>query len=185
MNPEQIEKETREVFREMMEQLTRTEGRILIIGCSTSEVVGEKIGSAGSEGAANAILKVVMEFAAQYKFYPAFQCCEHLNRSIVVEGAVREKFLLEEVNAVPVRQAGGAMAEAAYKGLANPCLVEEIRGDFGIDIGMTLIGMHLKKVVVPVRLKNDRIGNAKVVFAKTRPKYVGGERAVYNASLKK
>ena len=114
----------------------------------------------------------------------AFQCCEHLNRSLVIERDLLEKKNLTEVNAIPVKRAGGAMAEEAYKRFKNPCLAESIEADLGIDIGFTLIGMNLKKVAIPVRLKEYKIGEAKVIFAKTRPKYVGGERAIYNSSLK-
>ena len=156
----------------------------MVSGCSTKEVQGKRIGTEGSNDVAEAMIGVFFKYAEEFGFELAFQCCEHLNRSIVVERSLMLKKNLNEVNAVPVRKAGGAMAEEAYKTFIDPCLVEEIEADFGLDIGGTLIGMNLKKVAVPVRLDHDKIGEARVVFAKTRPKYVGGERAVYNEALK-
>ena len=113
--------------------------------------------------------------------YLAAQCCEHLNRAIVVE---REAVPFAEiVNVVPQPKAGGSFGTTAYKTFKNPVVVEEIKADAGIDIGGTLIGMHLKKVAVPVRLENNKLGEALVLAARVRPKYIGGERAVYDDKL--
>lgn len=184
MLEKKISEDTRKVMESVLAVVKDIRGKILLIGCSTSEVSGERIGSGGSASAAEEMADVFFEYAKKYDFKLCFQCCEHLNRSLVVERSLLEDKRLTEVNAIPVKRAGGAMAEEAYKRFQEPCLVESIEADLGLDIGYTLIGMNLKKVAVPVRLKEDKIGEAKVIFAKTRPKYVGGERAVYNSSLK-
>ena len=62
--------------------------------------------------------------------------------------------------------------------------LEEIRADAGLDIGGTLIGMHLKKVAVPVRPEQNRVGEAIVLAARVRPKFIGGNRACYDETLK-
>jgi uncharacterized protein (TIGR01440 family) len=153
---------------------------IVVIGCSTSEVIGEKIGTAGSEEVANMIFHTL---TAQLKettgAHLAFQCCEHLNRAIVMEKEAARANRFEEVSVIPVRQAGGAMATFAYNHMENPVVVESIKADAGIDIGDTFIGMHLKHVAVPLRSKIKQLGSAHVTMAKTRPKLIGGSRAVY------
>ena len=154
-------------------------GQILVVGCSTSEIFGKKIGSSGDIAPGNEVFSVLYEETKKRGLYLACQCCEHLNRALVVERECMSRFSLCEVMAVPHEHAGGSFATAAYRGFSDPCLVEEIRADWGIDIGDTLIGMHLKRVAVPVRLSIKKIGEANVVFAKTRPKYIGGPRAKY------
>lgn len=156
-------------------------GQILVIGCSTSEVVGNKIGTNSSPETANEIFEGIYEAANKYGVYVAAQCCEHLNRAIIIEeDAVPNG---EYVNVVPQPKAGGSFATAAYKTFKSPVALEEIKADAGIDIGSTLIGMHLKKVAVPVRLINNKIGNATLTAARVRPKFIGGERAHYNEDL--
>ena len=156
-------------------------GQILVIGCSTSEVVGNKIGTNSSPETANEIFEGIYEAANEYGVYVAAQCCEHLNRAIIIEeDAVPNG---EYVNVVPQPKAGGSFATAAYKTFKSPVALEEIKADAGIDIGSTLIGMHLKKVAVPVRLANNKIGNATLTAARVRPKFIGGERAHYNEDL--
>jgi uncharacterized protein (TIGR01440 family) len=184
MAGKKIYEDTKKVLENILSEIENIKGKTLLIGCSTSEVSGSKIGTSGNSDAAEQMGEVFFEYSEKYGFNLAFQCCEHLNRSLVIERELLEKKNLTEVNAIPVKRAGGAMAEEAYKRFKNPCLAESIEADLGIDIGFTLIGMNLKKVAVPVRLKEDKIGEAKVIFAKTRPKYVGGERAIYNSSLK-
>ena len=154
-------------------------GEIFVVGCSTSEVIGEAIGSAGSEEVAREIFTHVQRFAQNAQVFLAFQCCEHLNRALVVERKILEKYPLEEVSVKPVRDAGGSMATYAYEHTDEPIVVEAIQAHAGIDIGDTFIGMHLKHVVVPVRLSVSSIGNAHMTIAKTRPKLIGGTRAVY------
>ena len=154
-------------------------GQILVVGCSTSEMNGKKIGSSGDIHPALEVFETLFAETNKRGLYLACQCCEHLNRALVVERACAEKFGLNEVMAVPHEHAGGSFATAAFHGFAEPCLVEEISADWGMDIGNTLIGMHLKRVAVPVRLSVKKIGEAAVTFAKTRPKYIGGPRARY------
>jgi uncharacterized protein (TIGR01440 family) len=154
-------------------------GQILIVGCSTSEVLGQLIGSAGSNEVATAIMVALKDVCDRYSVDLAIQCCEHLNRALVVERRVMERYHLEEVSVMPVPGAGGALAAKAMWDLSEPVVVERIQAHVGLDIGATLIGMHLKPVAVPVRLKQAFIGQARVTAARTRPKLVGGVRAVY------
>lgn len=154
-------------------------GHILVVGCSTSEILGRKIGSAGSPEVASAVLEVILEATRPRGIFLAAQCCEHLNRVLVVEEACAEKYNLDPVTVLPVPKAGGAFAGMAMQTLDKPVVVESIKAHAGIDIGSTLIGMHLRPVAVPVRLPNKKVGEAYVVSARTRPKLVGGERAVY------
>ncbi len=157
-----------------------TEGKILVVGCSTSEILGKKIGTSGDVSPAEEVFSALFEETSKRKMFLACQCCEHLNRALVIERACLEKFGLTEVMAVPHEHAGGSFATTAYRNFKNPCLAEEISADFGIDIGSTLVGMHLKRVAVPVRVSIKKIGEANIVLAKTRPKYIGGPRAKYN-----
>lgn len=167
--------------KEIIEIGKLKKGQILVIGCSTSEVIGDKIGTNSSPETANEIFEGIYEAANEYGVFVAAQCCEHLNRAIIVEqDAVPNG---EFVNVVPQPKAGGSFATAAYKAFKNPVALEEIKADAGLDIGSTLIGMHLKKVAVPVRLKNTKIGNATLTAARVRPKFIGGERAHYNEEL--
>ena len=154
-------------------------GDILVIGCSTSEVMGKLIGTGSSVEAAKAIMDAVLPKIKEHGLYLAVQCCEHLNRSIVIEEECRAKYNLAEVNAVPQPKAGGSFATNAYKAFSEPVLVETVPGNAGIDIGGTLIGMHLKAVAVPVRLSIKKIGEANIICARTRPRLIGGQRAIY------
>lgn len=156
-----------------------TDADILIIGTSTSEILGEHIGTAGTEEIAKILFETFKDFQLKTNVQLAFQCCEHLNRAIVVCKKTAKSFNLEVVSVVPVVKAGGSMAAYAYKHLEDPVVVEFIKADVGIDIGDTLIGMHLKHVAVPVRSKIKKIGSAHISLAVTRPKLIGGNRAVY------
>jgi TIGR01440 family protein len=182
---EQIEKDAALVITEVAEKAKLKEGQLFVIGCSSSETIGEHMGTASSKDAAEAIFKIVSGELKRQGVNLAVQCCEHLNRAVVVERAVAEKYGFEEVNVVPQPHAGGAFAVEAYKNFNDPVVVESInaRADAGIDIGGVMIGMHIHPVVVPLRLENRSIGKAIVVAARRRPKYVGGVRAVYNDSL--
>ena len=179
---DRIYQQTKAVMEELGQKARLKAGKIVVIGCSTSEVLGAKIGSNSSPETAKQIFEALREYARIHGVYLAVQCCEHLNRAIVTERAAVPG--AEIVNAVPQPKAGGSLAAQAYAGFADPVVVEEIRADAGIDIGLTLIGMHLKKVAVPLRLENNRIGQATVVAARTRPKFIGGSRAVYNEEWK-
>ena len=153
-------------------------GNIVVIGCSTSEVVGSKIGTNSSFETAGEIFKGLHDFAQSKGIFLAIQCCEHLNRAIITEHEAVP--FAEIVNVVPQPKAGGSLATQAHAAFKNPVALEEIKADAGLDIGFTLIGMHLKKVAVPVRLENNKIGEATVLAARTRAKYIGGPRAMYN-----
>lgn len=178
-NVEQILHGMRTIMRDLSSVFPLAPSHILVMGVSTSEVVGQKIGTAGSGQAAEAIFRVLKESRAESPFHLAFQCCEHLNRALVVERETAVEFGLEEVSVVPVPSAGGSMAAYAYEHFQDPVVVERIRAHAGIDIGDTLMGMHLKEVAVPFRSSVTRIGEAHVTMAYTRPKLIGGSRAVY------
>lgn len=170
--------QTKSVIAELCEKAKLQKGNIVVVGCSTSEVVGSTIGTNSNYDVAGEIFNALYDFAKSKGIYIAIQCCEHLNRAIITE---REALpFAEAVNVMPQPKAGGSLATQAYKAFKNPIAVEEIKADAGIDIGFTLIGMHLKKVAVPLRLENNKIGDALVVAARTRPKFIGGERAIYN-----
>lgn len=156
-------------------------GDILVVGCSTSEVLGSKIGTDSSPDTATELFNGIKKATDEKGVYIAAQCCEHLNRAIIVE---KDAVNCSEIcNVVPQPKAGGSFATAAYKSFKNPVAVEEIKADAGIDIGFTMIGMHLKKVAVPVRLKNNKIGEATVLGARVRPKFIGGARAIYDEKM--
>lgn len=169
------------VMEELGEKAGLKAGDMVVIGCSTSEIIGAKIGTNSSPDVAGVVFSAIEAHGKKMGWNLAFQCCEHLNRAIVVE---REAVpMAETVNVVPQPKAGGSMATQAYLHFKDPVVVEEIKADAGIDIGFTLIGMHLKKVAVPVRLENNKIGEATILAARTRPRFIGGCRAVYNKEL--
>lgn len=154
-------------------------GHLVVIGASTSEVAGQRIGTAGAETIAAELYAGLAGVQSQFGFDLAFQCCEHLNRALVMERSVLERLGLTEVAAVPMPKAGGSMASAAYRRMKQPCLAESVQAHAGVDIGETLIGMHLRHVAVPYRPARKFVGQARVTAAWTRPKLIGGERAVY------
>ncbi|MEQ6377006.1 TIGR01440 family protein [Bacillaceae bacterium S4-13-58] len=172
------------ILQEWVDLNHSQEGDLFVIGCSTSEISGHRIGSSGSEEIARDLFGAFSSFQKKTGVELAFQCCEHLNRALVVEKKTMKERGLTQVSAVPVPKAGGSMASFAYRHMADPVLVETIEADAGIDIGDTFIGMHLKRVAVPIRLKKKQIGKAHVTMAKTRPKLIGGERAVYTLDQK-
>lgn len=171
--------------RGAVEELCRVaslkKGSLLVVGCSTSEICGAKIGTNSAPAVADEVFSGLYDGAKGFGVHLAFQCCEHLNRAIVLEREAAGS--LEPVNVIPQPKAGGSMATRAYCSFADPVVVESVRADAGLDIGFTLIGMHLKPVAVPVRLENNRIGDALLVAARTRPKFIGGVRAVYDEDL--
>ena len=158
-------------------------GDVLVVGCSTSEVCGAKIGSESRPEVANELFNGIMEACKEGNIYLAAQCCEHLNRAIIMEKKAARERGYDIVNVVPVPKAGGSFATMAYKYMEHPVAVEHIKAEAGLDIGDTLIGMHLKDVAVPVRLSIDAVGDAHLVAARTRAKYIGGIRANYNNDL--
>lgn len=176
-----IKEQAYKAAKEIIETAKLKRGQILVIGCSTSEVLGQKIGTDSSPQAAKAIFEGVYTAANEKGIFVAAQCCEHLNRAIIIESTALP--FNERVNVVPQPKAGGSFATVAYNTFKNPVALEEIKADAGLDIGFTMIGMHLKKVAVPVRLENNRIGEACVLAARVRPKFIGGIRANYDEEL--
>lgn len=178
---EEIKNQAAQAAKDLCEVANLKKGDIVAIGCSSSEVCGHKVGSNSSPEAAEAIFEGLTSVFSPKGIYIAAQCCEHLNRAIIIEKAAVPN--AEIVNVVPQPKAGGSFATAAYRHFENPVAIEEIRADAGLDIGGTLIGMHLKKVAVPVRLSLDHIGEALLLAARTRPKFIGGIRANYDDSM--
>lgn len=181
---EEITQQARQALLELLEVAGLKAGDLLVIGCSSSEVVGERIGKGSSMEAAQAVFAGVYPVLKERGIYLAAQCCEHLNRALILEQAAAEKFGYEPVNVRPWAHAGGSFATTVWENLETPCAVEHIRAKAGMDIGDTLIGMHLKEVAVPVRLTVKKIGQANLVCARTRPRFIGGERARYQEELK-
>jgi uncharacterized protein (TIGR01440 family) len=169
---------------ELIEQAKLRPGDLLVIGCSSSEIVGERIGKGSSMEAARAVYEGIAPILQSHGILLAAQCCEHLNRALIVEADTAEKFGYEPVNVRPWAHAGGSFATTVWENMARPVAVEHIRASAGMDIGDTLIGMHLKEVAVPLRLSMKKIGEANLVCARTRPKFIGGERARYVEDLK-
>ena len=178
-----IEKACFEAAEELCTVAKAKAGDIFVVGCSSSEVGGEKIGTHSSPDIAKAIVDGILPVLKEKGIFLAAQCCEHLNRALIVERAAAEKFGLDEVNVIPQPKAGGSFATAVYAAFDDAVAVEKVSAKAGMDIGNTLIGMHLKAVAVPVRLSIKKIGEAPLVCARTRPKFVGGARAVYNGEL--
>ncbi len=177
----ELTKQAEKVTREIIEKAGLVSGQILVVGCSSSEICGDKIGSNSNLEVAQAVFKGIYDVLQENGIYLAAQCCEHLNRAIIVEQEAAP--FSDIVNVVPQPKAGGSFGTTAYKTFKKPVAVEEIKADAGIDIGGTLIGMHIKKVAVPVKLENNKIGEANVLAARVRPKFIGGERAVYDEKL--
>ena len=181
---EELTAQAKQAVTELLDVAKLKPGKLFVIGCSSSEMVGARIGKGSSLEAAQAAFAGIYPVLQERGIELAVQCCEHLNRALVVERDVAEAHGFEIVNAIPQLHAGGSFAMTAWANFKDPVLVETIVADAGLDIGGTLIGMHLKKVAVPVRLKQNRIGQAIVLAARTRPKFIGGERAIYDESLK-
>ena len=178
---EKIKAQAYSAAKEIIEKAKLRAGSILVVGCSTSEVMGDKIGTNSAPEVAEYIYKGVAEAANDAGVFVAAQCCEHLNRAIIVSRKAVPS--AAEVNVVPQSKAGGSFATAAYKYIEDAVALEEITADAGLDIGFTLIGMHIRKVAVPVRLENNKIGKAVVLAARSRPKFIGGVRAIYNEEI--
>lgn len=174
-----IKRDTVAAFHELCEAACFPKGSLLVIGGSSSEIKGGQIGKDSSSEIGEAVVQTLLQEAEKKDFHLAFQCCEHLNRALVMEREVAEKKGYEEVTVVPWLHAGGAFATHAYYAFKNPVVVEKIEAVGGLDIGITLIGMHIKRVAVPVRLTHAHIGAAMVVAARSRPPLIGGERAHY------
>ncbi len=174
-----ITAQARQAMTELLDAAHPEPGEIVVVGCSSSEILGAHIGKGSSPDAARAVLDGIAPVVEARGLYLAAQCCEHLNRALILEKEAARKYGYPVVNVVPQPKAGGSFATAVYAHLREPVAVEEIRAACGLDIGGTLIGMHLRPVAVPVRLSLDHIGEAILLCARTRPKYIGGCRAVY------
>ena len=174
-----IVEQSKKMIEEFLSVVPMNRGEILVVGCSSSEIVGETIGKGSDFNAAKAVYEGIAPILREKGIFLAAQCCEHLNRALVVERECAEKYGLEIVCVVPQKKAGGSFATTAYENFEAPVVVETIKAHAGIDIGSTFIGMHLRHVAVPVRLSVKTLGEANVTFARTRPKYIGGPRAVY------
>ena len=181
---EEIRVQTETAVRELLAVSKLRPGDLLVIGCSSSEIMGERIGKGSSLEAAQAVYAGAAPVLKEHGILLAAQCCEHLNRALIVESATAEKYGYEPVNVRPWAHAGGSFATTVWENMEHPAAVEHVRAAAGLDIGDTLIGMHLRDVAVPVRLSIRKIGQANLVCARTRPKFIGGERAHYTDELK-
>lgn len=180
---DQIRRQTGKVMEEFFDAAKMKPGQVLVVGCSSSEIGSFRIGSHSSSEIGRTVFEVICKITRENGIALAAQCCEHLNRALILEEETAERWGWEVVNVVPQLKAGGSFATAAYSSFAHPAAVEHIRAHGGIDIGDTLIGMHLKDVAIPLRIAQKEIGGAHVVCARTRPKLIGGERAHYDCSL--
>lgn len=186
MDFSEITAQSKQAVTEILEASGLKKGSIFVVGCSSSEILGDQIGTATNLDSANAVYDGIIPVMKDKGIFVAAQCCEHLNRALVVERACMEKYGFEQVNAIPQpNHAGGAFATVCYERFDDPVLVEDIRqkADAGIDIGGTMIGMHMHSVVVPLRISLRKIGAAPIICARHRPKYVGGQRAIYDEKL--
>lgn len=180
---ENIKTEAKQAAKELLAQAHLSEGDILVVGCSSSEVTGERIGTSSSLETGEAVFEGIYEVTVENGLYLAAQCCEHLNRALIIEKELARRERLPIVNVVPQPKAGGSFGTTAYSRFKEPVAVEHISAQAGMDIGDTLIGMHLTDVAVPVRISSKEIGQAHLVCARTRGKFIGGERAVYNKEM--
>ena len=174
-----VKEEAALAAKELLDAAALKAGDILVVGCSTSEVAGHMIGKASIPVVAEALLAGLFPVVRERGVYLAAQCCEHLNRAVILEAECAERYGLEAVCVRPAPKAGGSFATVTYDTLDAPVAVESVKAHAGIDIGGTLIGMHLRAVAVPVRISTEKIGKARIICARTRPKYIGGPRAIY------
>ncbi len=176
---EQIRSATEKAINELIEKSHLKAGDIVAVGCSSSEILGEHIGKGSSPETGAVVAKTIISSLSEHGLYLAAQCCEHLNRALIIEREAAERYMLDEVCVRPMPKAGGSFATAAYDNMKDPVVVEHVKAKAGLDIGYTLIGMHLKDVAVPLRLSVKKIGQAGINAAYTRPKLIGGVRAHY------
>ena len=183
MELSELTAQARRATEELLEAAHLETGDVFVVGCSSSEIRGGRIGHDSSMEVAAAVLAGVLPPLQEQGVYLAAQCCEHLNRSIVIEREAAKKYGYQIVAAVPQPHAGGSWATNCWRTFKDSVLVEEVKAAAGMDIGGTLIGMHIKPVVVPLRIETKKIGEAVLLCARRRPKFVGGSRAVYNEKL--
>lgn len=180
---EKIKSDIKIAVNEIIEQSKICEGDIFVVGCSSSEICGSKIGTNSNVDIGKLVFDEIYKILSEKNIYLAAQCCEHLNRSLIVEKECAQKYGLTMVNVIPQPKAGGSFATAAFKGFKCPAAVENVSAKAGLDIGGTLIGMHVAPVAVPLRISVKKIGDANIICARSRLKFVGGARAVYDESL--
>ena len=178
-----VRQQSRQAMEELLAAADTAPGDIVVVGCSSSEIAAHKIGCYSSAEVGQAVFDALRDVCQKHSLYLAAQCCEHLNRAVILEEDAAIRYRLEMVNVIPKLKAGGSFATAAWNGMEHRCAVESIKAHAGIDIGDTLIGMHLRPVAVPVRTSIREIGSAHVVCARTRLKYIGGERASYQRGV--
>lgn len=177
----ELQRQAAQAAEELCEKAGLRAGQLVVVGCSTSEICGSRIGSDSRPEVAKVVFEAIYGVLSARGIFLAAQCCEHLNRALIVEREALPN--AEPVNVVPQPKAGGSFATAAYHAFRDPIAVESVRADAGLDLGGTLIGMHLKPVAVPLRLSLDHVGSAILLAARTRPKFIGGVRAVYDETL--
>ena len=180
---DEIKKEINIAVNEIIEKSKIESGDVFVVGCSSSEILGDKIGTNSNVDLGKVVFEEIYNILKEKNIYLAAQCCEHLNRSLIVEKECAKEYNLPVVNVIPQPKAGGSFATAAYHGFENPCAVEKVFAKAGLDIGGTLIGMHIVPVVVPLRISIKKIGEANIICARSRLKFVGGQRAIYDESL--
>lgn len=173
----QIRDSVGKAVAELLQAAQLKPGQIVVVGCSTSEIQGKRIGKSSSEEIGEAVFGGIMPLIQKNDLFLAVQGCEHINRALLVEEECAEKYDLEIINVIPQLHAGGGFTVTAYRNFQQPVMVESITAHAGLDIGDTFIGMHLRSVVVPVRSEIKSIGEAHLTMARTRPKLIGGERA--------
>lgn len=176
---QQVQSHMSQLLHELEQQVSFAPKQLFVIGCSTSEIAGSRIGTSGAMEIAEVLFEELSKFAQKHELYLVFQGCEHINRALTMESEAAKLYSLEPVTVIPVKHAGGSMSAYAYTKFENPVVVEHVRAHGGIDIGQTLIGMHLKEVAIPIRTGIRQIGEAIVTIATTRPKLIGGPRAIY------
>ena len=176
---QQVQSQLSQLLNELEQQIQFQPKQLFVIGCSTSEIVGSRIGTSGAIEVAEVLFDEFTKFAQKHGLYLVFQGCEHINRALTMEAEAAQLYSLEPVTVVPAKHAGGSMSAYAFTKFENAVVVEHVRAHSGIDIGQTMIGMHLKEVAIPIRTSIRQIGEAIVTIANTRPKLIGGERAVY------
>lgn len=172
--------DTKAIISDIIERSAIQKGQLFVLGLSSSEVVGGMIGQNSSQEVGEVIVQTVLEELHKVGVFLAVQGCEHLNRALVVERAYALQKDLEIVNVLPSLHAGGSGQLAAFKFMNDPVEVEEVVAHAGLDIGDTSIGMHVKRVQVPLRPIQRELGGAHVTALASRPKLIGGARASYS-----
>ena len=179
MSYEVIARQAHDAMEELLERAKLPKGALVVVGCASSEIMGSNIGKGSTPDAAEAVYSTVAPLLSERGLYLAAQCCEHLNRCVVMEKETLRDYGCTQVKAIPQPKAGGSVPAAAWKMLREPALALAVQADAAIDVGDTLVGMHIRPVAVPLRGAYRRLGEANLVQAYSRLPYIGGARAVY------